>query len=165
VYKRVCLFCLALSLFLSGCIKKKEVVYVSDETLVKSQLVHFEDAVKQEKLELFSDYYSRDKLTVYPFWQEEVLNSWDEVVEYWKWLFDEIKITEFALSSVTVSTSGRLAYVKGNWEMIIEKRKLVKKKKQYETLLGRYSAVFENHEGNWQAVQEHMSLPSAKLPQ
>ncbi|OGC77820.1 MAG: hypothetical protein A2Z27_04620 [candidate division Zixibacteria bacterium RBG_16_50_21] len=165
MHKKVCVFSLALSLFLSGCIKKKEAVYVSDETLVKNQLVHFEESVKQENPQLFSDYYSRDKLTVYPLWQEEILDSWDQVLEYWRNVFDQTKIAEFALSSVTVTSSGRFAYVKGNWEMKIEKKKLVRKKKQFETLLGRYSAVFENHEGNWQVVLEHMSLPSAKLPQ
>jgi hypothetical protein len=48
--------------------------------------------------------------------------------------------------------------------MKIEKKKLVRKKKQFETLRGRYSAVFENHEGNWQVVLEHMSLPNSKFP-
>lgn len=156
-------FPLFLILLFSACIKKKEIRYVSDETLVRTQITRFEDALNQKNPDLLADYYSRDKIQVFPFWDKESLTSWEEVMTYWKEFFESHKVTDFILSSVTVNTAGRTAWVKGNWEMKIEKKKIGKKKKQYQILQGRYSAIFENHEGNWQVVHEHTSMPESKL--
>jgi len=163
VPRRAFLFPLLLSLLFCACIKKKEIKYVSDETLVRTQITRFEDALKQKNPELLSDYYSRDKIEIFPFWDKESLTSWEEAISYWKEFFEDQKVTDFVLSSVTVTTAGRTAWTKGNWEMKIEKKKIGKKKKQYQILQGRYSAIFENHEGNWQVVHEHMSMPESKL--
>ena len=157
------LFSSALLLF--SCIKKKEVAFVSDETLIRQQITHFEEALKQKNPELFADYYARDNILVYPLWEKDSLSTWDEVISYWKDFFNNHNLTEFSLGSVTVSTAGRTAWVKAKWEMKIEKRKLLKKKKEYYELKGRYSAVFENKEGHWQVVHEHMSLPEVKIEQ
>lgn len=163
MFRRILLSVLVLSLIFSACIKKKEVTYVSDETLIRQQITHFEDAIKQKNPDLFSDYYARDKILVFPLWMQDSLATWDEVISYWRDFFNSNQLTEFSLSSVTVNSSGRTAWVKGKWEMKLEQRKLPKKKKQYYRLEGRYTAVFENKEGHWQVVHEHMSTADFNL--
>ena len=154
---------LLLSLLFSACIKKKEVTYVSDETLIRQQITHFEDALKQNNPELFSDYYARDKILVFPLWMQDSLATWEEVISYWKDFFNSNQVTEFSLGSVTVNTAGRTGWVKAKWEMKLEQKKLLKKKKLYYELKGRYTAIFENKEGHWQVVHEHMSVASSSL--
>ena len=158
------LFLLFLSaLLLFSCIKKKEVAFVSDETLIRQQITHFEDAIKQKNPELFSDYYARDKILVFPLWMQDSLATWEEVISYWKDFFNSNQVAEFSLGSVTVNTAGRTGWVKANWEMKLEKKKLLKKKKLYYELKGRYTAIFENKEGHWQVVHEHMSVARSSL--
>jgi ketosteroid isomerase-like protein len=154
---------LVLTLLLSGCIKKKEVTYVSDETLIRQQIAHFEEAIRQKNPNLFSDYYARDKIVVFPLWEQDTLSSWEEVSSYWKDFFNTHDVADFFLGSVTVNTSGRTAWVKGKWEMKLEKKRLLKKKKQYYDLKGRYTTIFENKEGHWQVVHEHMSTADLNL--
>jgi len=163
VRRRVLLSVLVLSLIFSACIKKKEVTYVSDETLIRQQIAHFEEAIRQKNPDLFSDYYARDKIAVFPLWVEESLSSWDGVMSYWRDFFNNNDVTDFILSSVTVNTAGRTAWAKGKWEMKLEKKRLLKKKKQYYDLKGRYTAIFENKEGHWQVEHEHMSTADLNL--
>ena len=161
--RRILFFVLFLTLLITACIKKKEVTYVSDETLIRQQITHFEDAIKQKNPELFSDYYARDKIVVFPLWEQDSLSTWEEVISYWKDFFNSNQVTKFSLGSVTVNTAGRSGWVKAKWEMKLEKSKSLKKKKQYYELKGRYTAIFENKEGHWQVVHEHMSVASSNL--
>ena len=161
--RRILFTALIPALFLLSCIKKKEVVFVSDETLIRQQLTLFEEALKKEKPELLESYYAREKILVFPMWGKENDSTWEEVIDNWKNFFADENITEFTLKTVTVATSGRTGWAKGNWEMKIEKKKLFSQKKQYQTLRGRYTVIFENKEGTWQVVHEHMSSPADKL--
>lgn len=160
---RTAFILLCSTLLLVSCIKKKEVAYVSDETLIRQQITHFEDALKQENPDLFADYYARDNISVFPLWERDSLSSREELKNYWKDFFNNHQLTEFTLSSVSVNTAGRTAWVKGNWQMKLEKKSFPRKKTQYFTQKGRYTAVFENKEGNWQVVHEHMSVADSNL--
>jgi ketosteroid isomerase-like protein len=160
---RTAFILLCTTLLFVSCIKKKEVAYVSDETLIRQQLTQFEEALKQKNPDLFADYYARDNISVFPLWEREALSSWEEVVSYWQDFFNNHQLTEFSLSSVTVNSAGRVGWAKGNWQMKLEKKSFPKKKTQYFTLKGRYTAIFENKEGSWQAVHEHMSLADSNL--
>ena len=143
-----------LGLLISGCIKKKETTNIPNEKIVLDLIQDYARAMRSEDIQLLDNYYAHENnLTFFPLGNFNQLSGWPEVKKYWEDFFKDYEITGFALDSVSVKVVGRTAWCKGTWEMRLTKGK----KKQ--TWIGRFTTVFENREGKWEAVHEHTSSP------
>ena len=150
-------------LALGGCVKKKEITYVSDEALIRQQIQTFEKALRQREPMLLADYYARDQVQVYSLQRSEKLTGWEDVMDYWKKFLKNYPVSDFSINSLTISPQGRRAWVNGDWQMTVEKKKFLKKDSKVFTVIGRYTAILENREGSWQVIHEHMSVPDFQL--
>lgn len=145
---------LILGLLITGCIKKRETVNIPNEKLILDLIQDYARAMRSEDIQLLDNYYAHENnLSFFPLGNFTSLSGWPEVKKYWEDFFRDYEITGFALDSVSVKVVGRTAWCKGTWEMRLSKGK----KKQ--TWIGRFTTVFENREGKWEAVHEHNSSP------
>lgn len=145
---------LILGLLISGCIKKKEVAYVPNEKQILDLINDYAKALRAEDIQFLDNFYAHENnLTVFPLGNLNQLSSWPEVRNYWEDFFAKYEIVGFAIDSASVKVVGRTAWSKGTWEMRL------KKGKKKQTWFGRFTTIFENREGKWEAVHEHSSSP------
>ena len=145
---------LIFGILITGCIKKKETVNIPSEKIVLDLIQDYARALRSEDMQLLDNFYAHDdNLSFFPLGNNIQLSGWPEVRKYWEDFFTDYEITGFALDSVSVIVVGRTTWCKGTWEMRLSKGK----KKQ--TWTGRFTTVFENREGKWEAVHEHNSSP------